>query len=371
MDTLKNTMNGFVERTTIVQFLSEHEAIARLYVLVCNHHHKAFKEDKKGCVSLFNLAYLVCYLASKPDCPYAWIQKAKIAGMRKIYYDSAFCLALALLRIHDGLIPIPQYTSSRLHLRCLHNELYKLMEQVVKDFRGNLVKPINFSGAPLPPTKSPTELFLQGREMIMAGIQHMEDGNKLLAQELVQKKAELEQTKAELAEVEQRLADQLTLYATEKENHREEIARLSQQLKEASKKQQGLTDEWKNYPTMVFRHFDDENVHKAILEAGRACHGPQHFACLYVICNEYNCLNDRNSKMLFARAIVALGLIMPSEGKGLEETAEQLRSGMTRYINQIQYSSKDFSENTLKVIDEKRSQLEGIFKEYRLDGKRG
>lgn len=378
MNPFKNTTKDFVERTTITQFVSEHEAVAQLYVVVCNHHSRAFKLDPKGCVRLFNQAFLICYLAIQPDCTENWFPKNKMPRLRKIYYDSAFCLAVALLRIHEGLLSVPQHISNRLYLRCLQNELYQNMEWVIANYKGKLKKPINFSGAPQPSTESPAETLEKGIEMISDSFQQLEDNYQQRIEQLEQKNkqleqknAELEQKIAKLAEVERQLDEQHALNATEKEHYRAEIARLSQQLEEASKKRDDQADEWSKYPSRLFRHFDDENIRKAIMEAGKVCHGPQHFACLYMICHEHNCLNERNNKMLFARAIVALGLIMPSEGKGLNETAEQLRSGMTHFINKMQGSRKKLKPNTQKVIDDKMVQLEGIFKEYRLDGKHG
>ena len=73
METINDPTIRFIERTSITEFLSDHEIIAELHVLICSHHFRAFKEDKKGCLSLFNLAYLICHLATQPDTPYKYV----------------------------------------------------------------------------------------------------------------------------------------------------------------------------------------------------------------------------------------------------------------------------------------------------------
>ena len=374
METINDPTIRFIERTSITEFLSDHEIIAELHVLICSHHFRAFKEDKKGCLSLFNLAYLICHLATQPDTPYKWVLEVKTSGLPIALFNSACCLALALIRIHSDQLPVSQQIYNRLCLRCPTNPLYKLMEHVINDYQGKLKKPINFSGVPLPPTESPADMFERGEGLISASFHQLDERYQQCLEELQQTKEkltqtgeELKETKATLAEVKQQLADQQSLYAAEQEKHSEVIASLSQQLEEASKQRDEQTDEWRSYPSKAFKHFDRENIHQAIMEAGKACHGPLHFACLYVICSEYNYLYEKQNKMLFARAIVALGLIPPSEGKGLEETAEQLRSGMTRYINRMQVSRKKLRPNTQRVIEERRMLIEAIFKEYGID----
>ena len=168
METINDPTIRFIERTSITEFLSDHEIIAELHVLICSHHFRAFKEDKKGCLSLFNLAYLICHLATQPDTPYKWVLEVKTSGLPIALFNSACCLALALIRIHSDQLPVSQQIYNRLCLRCLNNELYKLMEYVINDYQGKLKKPINFSGVPLPPTESPADMFERGEGLISA-----------------------------------------------------------------------------------------------------------------------------------------------------------------------------------------------------------
>lgn len=85
-----------------------------------------------------------------------------------------------------------------------------------------------------------------------------------------------------------------------------------------------------NAPETVIRRSDNRFVIGRIVEMGRICRQPWHFACLLVVCDEHGILVDRTQVTGFVRALIAYG-VLPYRGNSyVRKIANSIRFTLSK-----------------------------------------
>lgn len=140
------TNNEFYERQSIEEFLGEHEVVKELYEAALNN---SFLLSNFGRMILrvFNYAYYICMqLTDGSKRSFSEVQSEAIRKLRGAERENFYHLVRSLLYIHEGLLPI--HTEIFFELKAKMKDCFgwQYFDPVINKYRGNLVKPLNFSG---------------------------------------------------------------------------------------------------------------------------------------------------------------------------------------------------------------------------------
>lgn len=81
-------------------------------------------------------------------------------------------------------------------------------------------------------------------------------------------------------------------------------------------------------PARTFKGATNRFVIRTLQKAGSLCKDPKHFACLMAVCDDHGLLIDRTAYTVFARTLVAWGIVEFTTEKAITQLANSIRHTM-------------------------------------------